>query len=86
MLRPLTQSMLRPLTHKDFIPFNTKLLTNPYINNINKYRYKGQIKCVILDWSGTLSDAGVLAPAVVFVDVFKKFGIISLVYSLCIYV
>jgi phosphonoacetaldehyde hydrolase len=40
-----------------------------------KYRYKGPLKTVILDWSGTLVDAYVLAPAVVFVDVFKKFGI-----------
>jgi len=40
-----------------------------------KVRYNGPVKAVILDWSGTLLDAGVLAPAVVFVDVFKKFGI-----------
>lgn len=42
---------------------------------VNKYRYKGPIKAAILDWSGTLSDAGVLAPAVVFVNVLKKHGI-----------
>lgn len=30
-----------------------------------KVRYNGPVKAVILDWSGTLLDAGVLAPAVV---------------------
>ena len=34
--------------------------------------YRGQVKAVILDWSGTVADAYVLAPAVVFVQVFGK--------------
>ena len=34
--------------------------------------YRGKVKAVILDWSGTTADAYVLAPAVVFVQVFKK--------------
>jgi phosphonoacetaldehyde hydrolase len=37
--------------------------------------YRGKVKAVILDWSGTTADAYVLAPAVVFVDVFKKHGV-----------
>ncbi len=37
--------------------------------------YKGKIKAVILDWSGTLADAYVIAPAVVFVEVFKSQGV-----------
>lgn len=37
--------------------------------------YRGQVKAVILDWSGTTADAYVVAPAVVFVDVFKKHGV-----------
>jgi phosphonoacetaldehyde hydrolase len=37
--------------------------------------YRGKVKAVILDWSGTVADAYVLAPAVVFVDVFKKQGV-----------
>lgn len=37
--------------------------------------YHGQVKAVILDWSGTTADAYVVAPAVVFVDVFKKHGV-----------
>jgi phosphonoacetaldehyde hydrolase len=37
--------------------------------------YRGQVKGMVLDWSGTTADAYVLAPAVVFVDVFKKHGL-----------
>lgn len=37
--------------------------------------YRGKVKAVILDWSGTTADAYVLAPAVVFVEVFKKHGV-----------
>ena len=37
--------------------------------------YRGKVKAVILDWSGTTADAYVLAPAVVFVDVFEKHGV-----------
>lgn len=34
--------------------------------------YTGRVKACILDWSGTTADKYVLAPAVVFVEVFKK--------------
>lgn len=34
--------------------------------------YRGKVKALILDWSGTVADAYVIAPAVVFVDVFAK--------------
>ena len=34
--------------------------------------YRGKIKGAVLDWSGTVADAYVVAPAVVFVEVFKK--------------
>ncbi len=37
--------------------------------------YRGKIKGVVLDWSGTTADAYVIAPAVVFVEVFKKQGV-----------
>ena len=37
--------------------------------------YRGKVKGVILDWSGTTADAYVLAPALVFVAVFKKQGV-----------
>ncbi len=37
--------------------------------------FRGKVKAVILDWSGTVSDAYVIAPAVVFVDVFSKHGV-----------
>lgn len=37
--------------------------------------YRGKVKGLVLDWSGTVSDAYVLAPAVVFVEVFAKHGV-----------
>jgi len=37
--------------------------------------YTGPVKGVVLDWSGTIADAYVIAPAVVFVEVFKKQGV-----------
>ena len=44
------------------------------IHKLEKKKYTGPIKAVILDWSGTTADAHVLAPAVVFKEVFKKHG------------
>ena len=38
-------------------------------------QYRGRIKAVILDWSGTLADAYVIAPAKVFVEVFASQGV-----------
>ncbi len=38
-------------------------------------QYRGPLKAVILDWSGTTADKYVLAPAVVFYDVFKKYNV-----------
>ena len=38
-------------------------------------QYRGGVQAVILDWSGTLADAYVIAPAVVFVEVFEKQGV-----------
>jgi phosphonoacetaldehyde hydrolase len=37
--------------------------------------YRGKVKALVLDWSGTLADAFVIAPAVVFVEVFKHQGV-----------
>ncbi len=37
--------------------------------------YRGKVKGIVLDWSGTTADIYVLAPAVVFVEVFKKHGV-----------
>lgn len=38
-------------------------------------QYRGGVKAVVLDWSGTLADAYVIAPAIVFVEVFEKQGV-----------
>ncbi len=37
--------------------------------------YQGKVKGLVLDWSGTVADAYVIAPAVVFVEVFAKQGV-----------
>ena len=37
--------------------------------------YRGKVKALVLDWSGTTADAYVIAPAVVFVEVFKNQGV-----------
>ncbi len=37
--------------------------------------YRGKVKGLVLDWSGTTADAYVIAPAVVFVKVFKEKGV-----------
>ena len=41
--------------------------------------YVGKVKAAILDWSGTTADKYVLAPAVVFVDVFEKHKVIFVI-------
>jgi phosphonoacetaldehyde hydrolase len=38
-------------------------------------RYQGQIQAVLLDWAGTTMDYGCMAPAVVFVEVYKRQGV-----------
>ena len=37
--------------------------------------YRGNLKCAILDWAGTTMDYGVYAPAVVFLEVFRRHGV-----------
>jgi phosphonoacetaldehyde hydrolase len=37
--------------------------------------YQGPIEAVLLDWAGTTMDHGCMAPAVVFVEVFKRKGV-----------
>ena len=37
--------------------------------------YRGKIQAVLLDWAGTTMDYGCMAPAVVFVEVFKRQGV-----------
>jgi phosphonoacetaldehyde hydrolase len=40
-----------------------------------KRKYRGPVQAVILDWAGTTMDYGCYAPAVVFVEVFKRHGV-----------
>jgi len=37
--------------------------------------YRGPVKMVIFDWAGTTVDYGCYAPAVVFIEVFKRYGV-----------
>ena len=46
--------------------------TSPYTY---ERQYRGKVQAVILDWSGTLADAYVIAPARVFVEVFENQGV-----------
>ena len=39
---------------------------------VEEKKYRGKVQALILDWSGTTADAYVVAPAVVFVEVFKR--------------
>lgn len=43
--------------------------------DVDRPRYTGPLQACILDWSGTTADQHVLAPAVVFVEVFNKHGV-----------
>jgi len=44
--------------------------------NFNYRRsYRGPIEAVLLDWAGTTMDFGCMAPALVFVEVFKRKGV-----------
>jgi len=38
-------------------------------------RYHGKLQAVLLDWAGTTMDYGCYAPAVVFIEVFKRKGV-----------
>ncbi len=44
-------------------------------NFVYQRTYRGKVKALVLDWSGTVADAYVLAPAVVFTEVFTKHGV-----------
>jgi phosphonoacetaldehyde hydrolase len=42
---------------------------------VTRSGYRGALKCAILDWAGTTVDYGVFAPAVVFLEVFRRQGV-----------
>src|SRR5437773_6326632 len=45
------------------------------INFIFQRSYRGPLQAIILDWAGTTMDYGCYAPAVVFVEVYKRKGV-----------
>ncbi len=48
--------------------------TNPMTFRYHR-TYRGKLQAVLLDWAGTTMDFGCIAPAVVFVEVFKRKGV-----------
>ncbi|MFZ5852976.1 MAG: phosphonoacetaldehyde hydrolase [Chloroflexota bacterium] len=42
---------------------------------VYRREYRGPIQAVVLDWAGTTQDHGVYAPTVVFIDVFRQYGV-----------
>ncbi|CAH3043142.1 unnamed protein product [Porites lobata] len=51
------------------------VLNNPRSEYRMVRQYRGKVKAVILDWSGTVIDCGVYSPAIVFSEVFKEAGV-----------
>ena len=45
------------------------------MNLVYQRSYRGPLKGVILDWAGTTMDYGCFAPAVAFIDIFKRNGV-----------
>ncbi len=56
-------------------PFNKETEMSFQTDYVFTRGYRGKVKGVVLDWSGTTADAYVIAPAVVFVDVFQRQGV-----------
>jgi phosphonoacetaldehyde hydrolase len=50
-------------------------LTETNMEFIFQRSYRGPLKGVLLDWAGTTMDYGCMAPAVVFLEVFKRKGV-----------
>ncbi len=48
---------------------------NQFGNYTYARTYRGNVQALVLDWSGTIADAYVIAPAVVFVEVFQNQGV-----------
>lgn len=45
------------------------------MDSVARKTYQGPLKAVILDWAGTTMDYGCYAPAVVFIEVYKRQGV-----------
>ncbi len=45
------------------------------MEHIYQHLYQGPVKLVVLDWAGTTIDYGCIAPAVAFVEVFRRNGV-----------
>jgi len=54
---------------------SNEIFVNPQHMFRSKRIYQGPIRGCVLDWAGTVLDCGVYSPAVVFIDIFKQFGV-----------
>src|SRR3954463_9530609 len=45
------------------------------MNFLFQRSYRGPLQAILLDWAGTTMDYGCYAPAVVFIEVFKRQGV-----------
>jgi len=59
----------------NIIKQETNVISAPKVATQISKQYDGSVKAAILDWSGTTLDKYVIAPAVVFVEVFKRFEV-----------
>ena len=63
------------MTVENVMESRKKKLEVCFMDFVFERSYRGRVKALVLDWSGTTADAYVIAPAVVFVEVFKNQGI-----------
>jgi len=70
-LPSLRNGEFRPLSRGS----NLKIGAFTAMDFVFQRSYRGPLKAVILDWAGTTLDYGCFAPAVVFVEVFKRHGV-----------
>lgn len=79
-LNPALRATSTSLTHRFSSALSTasdEAVYQPDARHIHKSSkvYQGKVKAVVLDWAGTVLDCGVYSPAVVFIEVFKEFGV-----------
>lgn len=64
------QQLVPPLTDAELGSTITRLPRE----QSGRHKFKGPVTAIILDWSGTTADAHVIAPSIVFAEVFEKAG------------
>ena len=77
--RSITSAESLPGVFYDAISKNREELRVPYIDRLSSETFRNcratEVKGLVLDWSGTVADRYVIAPAISFFEAFKKFGV-----------